>query len=141
MVAAVLNDRLEAVRVIKQWHGEFGSAPPFDIGDNSLFVGYAAAPAELACFLALGWQFPVHVFDQHTAYLASSNLLLPHSDEKKKVGKALKDACHAYGLEGWHGIEKDNIRTAIGEGRWREYGKEAVLDYCEEDVRVSVELL
>ena len=23
----------------------------------------------------------------------------------------------------------------IGEGRWREYGQEAVFDYCEEDVR------
>ena len=29
----------------------------------------------------------------------------------------------------------------IGEGRWRKYGKEAVLAYCEEDVRASTALL
>ena len=28
----------------------------------------------------------------------------------------------------------------IGEGRWREYGKQAVFTYCEEDVRKSSEL-
>ena len=29
----------------------------------------------------------------------------------------------------------------IGEGRWHKYGQAAVFDYCEEDVRKSVELL
>ena len=33
------------------------------------------------------------------------------------------------------------MAKAIGEGRWREYGREAVLQYCEEDVRASAELL
>src|SRR5262249_37404123 len=38
-------------------------------------------------------------------------------------------------------IDKEAIAKAIGEGRWREYGQEAVFDYCEEDVRMSVKLL
>src|SRR5262249_38331257 len=29
----------------------------------------------------------------------------------------------------------------IGEGRWRDYGQDAVFDYCEEDVKNSVKLL
>jgi hypothetical protein len=38
-------------------------------------------------------------------------------------------------------IDKPEIAKAIGEGRWREYGRERVLEYCEEDVRASRELL
>jgi hypothetical protein len=141
LVAMVLGENLEHVHTYRLWRGEFGSAPPFDIGPNSLFVAYAAAPAELACFLKLGWGFPAHIFDSHTAYLAASNILRRHDDEKKREPKGLEAACHAYCLDGWEGIDKNAIRTAVGEGRWREYGKEAVLAYCEEDVRMSVRLL
>ena len=50
------------------WRGEFGSTPPFDIGPDSLVVGYSLW-AEMTCFLTLGWRFPVHVYDLHTAFL------------------------------------------------------------------------
>ena len=90
-----------------------------------------------------GWKFPVHVFDLHTAFLASSNILLPYNPDevRKKQRKRLSDACRAYGIEGWENIDKPDIAKAIGEGRWREYGREAVLQYCEEDVHNSAELL
>jgi DNA polymerase I len=142
MVAYVLNASLQHVRTIRLWRGEFGSTTPFDIGENTLFVAYSAW-AELTCFLTLGWTFPKHVFDLHTAYLAASNVLLPYNpDEKReKPRKRLSDACRAYGIEGWERIEKEAISKAIGEGRWRDYGKDAVLEYCEEDVRASTLLL
>ena len=118
------------------WRGEFGSTPPFDIGPDALVVGYSLW-AEMTCFLVLGWRFPVHVFDLHTAFLATSNILLPYNPDevRKKPRKRLSDACRAYGIEGWENIDKPDIAKAIGEGRWREYGREAVLQYCEEDVR------
>ena len=72
----VLDANLRHVRTIRQWRGEFGAAPPFDIGDDTLFVAYSAW-AELTCFLQLGWTFPKHVYDLHTAYLAASNVLAP----------------------------------------------------------------
>ena len=85
----------------------------------------------------------MHVFDLHTAFLATSNILLPYNPDevRKKPRKRLSDACRAYGIEGWENIDKPDIAKAIGEGRWREYGREAVLQYCEEDVRASTELL
>ena len=91
----------------------------------------------------LGWRFPVHVYDLHTAYLATTNILLPYDPDeiRKKPRKRLSDACRAYGIEGWEKIDKPDIAEAIGEGRWREYGREAVFQYCEEDVRTSAELL
>ena len=58
--------------------------PPFDIGPDALFVAYSAW-AEMTCFMTLGWKFPEHIFDLHTAYLAASNVLLPYNpDEVRK---------------------------------------------------------
>ena len=102
MVVYVLDGNLRHVRTIKRWRGEFGKTPPFDIGPDTLFVGYSAW-AEMTCFKVLGWKFPVHIFDQHTAYLAASNVLLPYNPDevRKKQKKGLIDACRAYGIVGW----------------------------------------
>jgi DNA polymerase family A len=142
MVAHVLDENLRYVRTVRLWRGEFGRTPPFDIGSDTLFVAYSAW-AEMTCFKVLGWQFPVHIFDLHTAYLAASNILLPYDpdEERKKPRKRLPDACRAYGIEGWERIDKDTIAEDIGAGRWQKYGRDVVFDYCEEDVRMSVRLL
>ena len=102
MVAYVLDENLQHVRTIRLWRGEFGKFPPFDIGPDTLFVAYSAW-AELTCFMMLGWKFPAHVFDLHTAYLSVSNILLPYEPELKRIKprKGLSDACRAYGIEGW----------------------------------------
>jgi DNA polymerase I len=142
MIVHVLDENLQHVRTIRLWRGEFGAAPPFDIGSDTLFIAYSAQ-AEMTCFMTLGWKFPVHIFDAHTAFLAASNVLLPHNPHEKRTRprKRLSDACRAYGIDGWERIDKEEIAKAIGEGRWREYGRECVLEYCEEDVRMLVLLL
>ena len=136
IVVHVLDENLQHVRTIKQWRGEFGSYPPFDIGDDTLFVAYSAW-AEMTCFLTLGWDFPKHIFDQHTAYLAASNVLLPHNPDeiRRRPRKRLPNACRAYGVAGWEKIDKEVIAKDIGEGRWHDHGQDAVYNYCEEDVR------
>ena len=108
LVAYVLDGDFQHVRTIRQWRGEFGAAPPFDIGPDTLFVAYSAW-AEMTCFMKLGWQFPVHIFDHHTAYLAASNILLPYNPDevRKRQRKRLSDACRAYWIEGWEHIDKD----------------------------------
>jgi hypothetical protein len=143
MVAYVLDEFLHHVGTIRLWRGEFGSAPPFDIGPDSLFVAYSAW-AEMTCFRVLAWKFPTHVFDQHTAYLAASNELLPYNpaEVRNKPRKRLSDACRRCGIEGWERIDKESVSKAIGDGTWREqYSPEEVVDYCEEDVRMAVKLL
>jgi DNA polymerase-1 len=142
MVAYVLDENQRHIRTIRLWRDEFGTSPPFNIDSNTLFIAYSAW-AEMTCFKALGWRFPVHIFDLHTAYLAASNVLLPYDpDEKrKKPRKRLPDACYAYGIEGWERIDKEKIAKDIGEGRWRDHGREAVFTYCEEDVHKSTLLL
>ena len=144
LVWYVLDEHLQHFQTGRMWREELRAArrPPFDIGPDTLFVAFSAW-AEMTCFLVLGWQFPVHIFDQHTAYLAASNVLLPHNpDEKRKrQSKGLSAACAAYGIEGWERIDKGTIAADIGEGRWRDYGRDRVLEYCEEDVRASMRLL
>jgi hypothetical protein len=138
MVASVLDRNLQHVRTIRLWRGDFGREPPFDIGDDTLFVAYSAW-AEMTCFMMLGWKFPTHIFDQHAAYLATSNILRPYDprEKRKKERKRLPDACRAYGIEGWEHVDKDAIAKDIGEGNWHRYGREGTLGYCEEDVRME----
>jgi hypothetical protein len=144
LVAHILNEHLEHVRTVVMWRGEFGRKPPFDIGPNTLFCAYSAW-AELICFLVLGWNFPVHIFDQHTAYLAASNILLPGDDDNyKKPPKDLDAACRAYGLQGWTNIAapKKQMAEAIGNGTWQgQFSPQEIIAYCNEDVRMSVLLL
>ena len=142
LVAYILDSNLRHIETIRRWRGEFGTSPPFPIDDDTLVVGYSLW-AEMTCFMQLGWRFPKHVYDLHTAYLSVSNILLPYNPDEKRIKqrKGLSYACCAYGIEGWEKIDKPEMARAIGEGRWREYGQPAVFDYCEEDVRNSAELL
>ncbi len=142
MVAYVLDENLKHIRTVRLWRGDFGVAPPFDIGPDTLFVGYSAW-AELTCFMVLGWKFPVHIYDLHTAYISVSNLLLPYAPDetRKKPRKRLSDACRAHGVAGWEDIDKAEMSKDIGEGNWRKYGRPMVLQYNEEDVKVSTTLL
>jgi hypothetical protein len=143
LVAYILDENLNHVRTVKLWREQLLSSTraPFDT-NNALFVAYAAQ-AELTIFKTRNWAFPKYVYDLHTAYLASSNVLQPYEPDvkRKKDRKRLSDACRAYGIEGWENINKEQMAKDIGEGRWRDYGQDAVFDYCEEDVRKSVELL
>src|SRR5262249_1905549 len=82
--------------------------------------------------------------DQHTAYLASSNILAPYDPDelRKKQRKRLPDACRAYDIAGWERIDKEDIAAAIGSGDWRDrYSAEDVMNYCAEDVRMELLLL
>jgi hypothetical protein len=118
LVAHVLNENLEHMRTIRLWRGEFGTTPPFDTGTDTLFVAYSAW-AEMMCFKTLGWKFPTYIFDQHTAFLAASNILLPHAPDivRVKPKKGLSDACRAYGIAGWEGIDKE-ARVSEAGRRW-----------------------
>jgi hypothetical protein len=142
MVCYLLDENLRYIETIRRWRGEFGPRPPFPTDDDTLFIAYSAW-AELMCFIVLGWIFPVHVFDCHTCYQATTNFLLPATEdgeERKKPRKRLSDACRAYGIIGWENIDKPQMAKDIGEGRWHLYGRPAVFDYCEEDVRRTTEL-
>jgi hypothetical protein len=138
----VLDEHLRHIDTVRLWRGDFGQSPPFDTGPDTVFVAYSAW-AEMTCFHVLGWKFPKHIFDCHTAFLATTNVLRPHDPDEvyKRPRKRLSDACRAYGIAGWEMIDKEAISADIGNGNWEKYGTAKVLEYCEEDVRATAELL
>jgi DNA polymerase I len=85
LVAEILDGNGRHLETIRRWRGEFGNKPPFPTDDDTLVVGYSLW-AELTCFMALGWQFPRHLYDLHTAWLATSNILSPAETAQAIVG-------------------------------------------------------
>jgi hypothetical protein len=93
----ILDENLRLVGIIRMWREELEAAKtfPFDIGPSTLFVAYSAW-AEMTCFIAQKWPCPRHIFDLHTAYLATSNILLPfdptEDDKRKKAPFQVRSA-------------------------------------------------
>jgi hypothetical protein len=58
---------------ITLWRDQIGPTPPYDIGEDALFVCYSGMEAELACHLALGWPLPANVVDLIVEYRMAIN--------------------------------------------------------------------
>src|SRR5262245_35750399 len=58
----LVAQEMRSKRTIRLWHDEFGSTPPYNVNEHSLFVAYYAS-AEMNCHLALGWQLPQRILD------------------------------------------------------------------------------
>ncbi len=107
--------------------------PPFDIGPDSLFIGYSVV-AELSCFLALGWALPANVIDAWVEFRHQTNGLSPTS--------SLITALSWNGLESLDVRLKQSMRElAQRDGTFTPDEKRMLLDYCEADVDALARLL
>jgi DNA polymerase I len=130
---------LRSGRKIRLWRDEFGAAPPFPTGPDTLFVAYLAS-AELHCHLALGWPMPEHVLDLFVEFKRVTNGLPVVSD------RSLRGALAHYGLDAISAAEKREMRDlAIELGRTGRHPtpqeRADLLDYCESDVEALSRLL
>ncbi|MCC6352231.1 MAG: DNA polymerase I [Verrucomicrobiae bacterium] len=107
---------------------------PFPTGRDSLLVSYYA-PAEINCFLSLGWPLPANVVDLYAEFRNLTNgLPVPH-------GNGLLGALLHYGLPTMGAIEKDEMRAlAIRGGPFTPEERTALLDYCAGDVDATCRL-
>ncbi|QDU90501.1 DNA polymerase I, thermostable [Pirellulimonas nuda] len=106
---------------------------PFNTGDNVLFTCFFA-PAELGCFLALGWPLPANVVDLFAEHRVATNGL-------ETPGNSLLATLRWHGLAGITAAEKIGMRAlAMRGGPYTDAEMESLLDYCESDVRALVEL-
>jgi hypothetical protein len=120
---------------LRLWRDQFGPAPPYDIGPNSLFVAYYAS-AEIGCHLALGWPKPARVLDLFTEFRRQTNGLTT------PAGAGLIGALTAYGLDSLSTLEKTEMRDLVLRGGpWSAEERAAILDYCETDVAALARLL
>jgi DNA polymerase-1 len=110
-------------------------APPFRIDRRALFVSFAA-PAEFGVFQVLGWPAPARVLDLFVEFRALTNGL------KTPSGTGLLGALVYYGLPAMGATEKATMRDlAIRGGPYTDNERQALLDYCAEDVIALERLL
>lgn len=124
-------------RLVRLWEDglELIDRPPFSIGPRSLCVAYYAS-AEIQCLLALGWPMPANVLDLFTEFRCMTNgVSVP-------CGSGLLGALAYFGIPALDVVEKNSMRDlAIRGGPWTPEEQEALLDYCESDVRALEKLL
>ena len=126
---------LRSGRKLRVWRDEFGAAPPYPTGPDSLFVAYYAS-AEIGCHLAVGWPVPERVLDLFTEFRNHTNGIRTVS------GAGLLGALAHYGLDSIGTVEKDEMRGLILRGGpWTDAERVAILDYCESDVAALARLL
>jgi hypothetical protein len=116
------------------WRGEFGIAPPFSTGSDTLFVAFYAS-AELGCFKALGWPMPARILDLHVEFRRHVN------GTKPQLGVGLIGALAFFQLDTITAQEKKQMRDLVlGGGPWSASQQMEITDYCESDV-IAVEKL
>ena len=126
---------LRSGQKLRLWRDDFGSAPPYPTGPDSLFVAYYAS-AEISCHLALGWPVPERILDLFTEFRNQTDGI-PTAN-----GAGLLGALAFHGLDGIGTVEKEDMRALImGGGRWSNTEQSAILDYCETDVEALARLL
>lgn len=125
---------LRSGRVIRQWQEDLQrSSCPYAVGPDALFIAFYAS-AELGCHRVLGWPEPVHVLDLFVEFALLRNGL--------GGSRSLLSAALAFQLtEAISAEEKDTHRQRILQGApWTSKEREGILDYCDSDVRLTVEL-
>jgi DNA polymerase-1 len=127
---------LRSGRTWRVWRGEFGSAPPFPTGPDSLFIAYYAS-AELGCFRALEWPKPANILDLFVEFRVRTNGMRPRGS-----GNGLVNALVYFGLDTIGSQEKDALRSLILRGGpWSADEREAILVYCQTDTDALERLL
>src|SRR5262249_44648258 len=91
----------------------------------------------MGCFLALGWPMPAHLLD---LYVEFKRHICGREGEPNKP--SLVYALDWFGLDSLDANEKDEMRRlAIRGGPYTDAQRQALLDYCESDVKALVRLL
>ena len=122
-------------KVIRRWRDEFGPAPPYPIGEDSLFVAYYAS-AELGCHRVLGWPMPANILDLFVEFRHRTN------GHATPAGRGLLGASVYFGLDHIGAVEKKEMRElAMRGGPWTAEERAALLDYCQSDVDALARLL
>ena len=103
--------------------------PPFNIGADSLVVAYFAS-AEMGCFLALGWRFPLHLLDLYVECRRLRNETNGAGDKFSLVG-----GLAWLGLQRFIPPQKEEMqKLSLRGGPYSGEEQRELLDYCEADV-------
>jgi hypothetical protein len=128
---------LKSGRLLRIWEDKLlrMTTPPYPINQGVLFVAYYAS-AEIGCHLALGWPVPPNILDLFVEFRNTANGV------GAPCGFGLLGALAAHGLPAIDAVEKEEMRAlAMRGGPWTREERDALIDYCESDVRALERLL
>jgi DNA polymerase I-like protein with 3'-5' exonuclease and polymerase domains len=128
---------LKSGRLLKIFQDELTNltTPPFDTGDQNLFVSYFI-PDELHCHLALDWPLPVNIIDLFPEFRCSTNGL--KEPKKSKLTDALKEFKLSPIDES---LEASVEQMVLKDGPWSQTEKQVLFHYGELFVASLVLLL
>ena len=128
---------LRSGREVRLWDEELRASRSPVPADALLVVYYA--PAELGCFLALGWPMPAAVLDLYAEFRNFAN----SRDGALGIrGASLLAALAHFGLTHLDPDQKAGWRDRILQGRpYSGEDQAGILDYCASDVRALAHLL
>jgi len=128
---------LRSGREVRLWDEELRRLPP-PIPADALLVAYYA-PAELSCFLALGWPMPARVLDLYAEFRNFAN---GRDGELGIGGASLLGALAHFKLSHLDPEKKAGWRERILQGRpYSSSDRAGILDYCASDVVALEHLL
>jgi DNA polymerase I len=128
-------------RVIRLWPDEFGPFPPYRLDAGALFVSFMSS-AEYGCHIALGWGQPACSLDPYVEFRHYTNDGRVKSGDREKGFYGLDGALRYFGEDGIDTAHKTEMRNRIIEGPpFRADEREAILMYCEDDVRALARLV
>ena len=108
----------------------FCSVPPWPCDRNTLFVSFNA-PAEISCYMSLGWPLPVFILDLLIEYRLLRNGIL-----FKKASRKLADVMHRENLMWIDPDNKDEMHELILRGGpYTPDEQHEILEYCWTDVQ------
>ena len=112
--------------------------PPFDIGPDVLYVGYALA-AEMSCHQVLGWARPANLLDLFAEHRAETNGVVKPSKHRKNN---MLVACEMRGVPTIDPARKKALQVMAGERKYLTDAEMAeLIEYCLSDVVTTVALL
>jgi DNA polymerase I len=134
-VCAVMRE----LRTGQTWRitrGNFGAAPPFSTGPETLFIAYYSS-AELGCFKALNWKMPERVLDLFVEFRCLTNGTRVPGETDSLIG-----ALDHFGLDliGTH-YKKDMVARILQGPPYSNSEMVEIVNYCEGDVAALGRLL
>jgi len=127
---------VESGETVRVWKDDLYdlSEPPLLGLENAVLVGFYTA-AEMSCFKALGWVQSLPVLDLYAEFRVLTNgIELPH-------GRSLVGALQFFGIAAMEPAHKVAMRQlALRGDPYTPAEKQALLDYCAEDVEMTQQL-
>jgi hypothetical protein len=134
--ACMVARELKTEQTWKITRGNFGAAPPFSTGPETLFVAFYSS-AELGCFRALNWKMPERILDLFCEFRNLTNGIRAPGETDSLIG-----ALDYYGLDliGTH-YKKNMVERILQGPPYSQSEVAEIVSYCAGDVLALGRLL